>query len=147
MQQFMSWYGKEIKHTEVVKLCKMCNTTTTIVHIDNSFVDNMKSIISYVAAIELQYVVKFMQARIKDIADDMMTSTFLPRSHNPLIFGMWGLDSFCLKMVRFYYSGELENRRWIMRGAGSFASDLWRAVFPWRWTRESDDWRYAFLLQ
>lgn len=103
--------GVKIKQVDAIKMSKMSNTTAAIIRMDRSSVDIRKDIISYVCAFQLQYGVKFMQARIKRIVDDMMPSNQLP-THSRLssLQYVW-LPRFCLEKVNSYYSGEVEGRR------------------------------------
>lgn len=59
--------GAGIQHAEAKKTSQVTNMSTAIVRKDLSFVDILKSLLNYAAAIELQYGMNFVDARIRDI--------------------------------------------------------------------------------
>lgn len=55
----------------------MSITTAAIVYMDKSFVYIMNGNISFTGAIQLQYGIKFMKARVKNILNDIVPSYYL----------------------------------------------------------------------
>lgn len=65
-----------INETEGIKLSKLANTVTGIVHSDVTFPDLMKTVLNFAIAFE-EHDKKFVVARIEDIGKDVMGSDFL----------------------------------------------------------------------
>lgn len=61
-----------------INLSKMSNETKAIVHMEETLVNIMKGTISFAGAFKLQFGLKFMQSRIKDIVGDMVLFNYLP---------------------------------------------------------------------
>lgn len=65
--------------TEMIRLSQMTNMSTTIMHMDRSFLSAMEAVLKYAGAFELQHGVSFSEARIKNIVDDTKPSQYLAK--------------------------------------------------------------------
>lgn len=72
--------GAEIEQIKVIKLSKIRNTCSALVHCHSTFIDIMKALLSYTGAFKLEYGVKFVGAPIKNIVDNTLSSEYLPTS-------------------------------------------------------------------
>lgn len=70
--------GADIKWVEAIWLRKTRKTSFDLGHLYAAFVDNFKTLASYVRAFDLQYGVKFIHVLIKGIVDDTLMSKYLP---------------------------------------------------------------------
>lgn len=66
--------NQAVRKAEVIKFSWMTNTSTAIVQMDRSFLSLMKAVLTFVGKFELQYVVSFAKAHIRDIFEIMMPS-------------------------------------------------------------------------
>lgn len=58
----MLQHGESFKQAEAIKISKVCNTLSIWFRLDFSFVSSLKTIVNYVDAFELEYIIKFMEA-------------------------------------------------------------------------------------
>lgn len=65
--------GVSIQHAEAMKLSKVINTLSTIARREKSLVDTMNALENYHGAFGLEYCLKFVDARKKDIVDLLIT--------------------------------------------------------------------------
>lgn len=72
MQKTMHREGKGDQLAEQTTLNEISKMSTAILHVEKSLVDIGKSNIRYAGASELQYAVKFKQARIKQFVNDIL---------------------------------------------------------------------------
>lgn len=75
--QVICWDSRAVEWDEEIKSLPMTTTSTAILRMERSFMSVMKAVLNYARAFDLQWVVSFSEARIKDIVVDMMSSLYL----------------------------------------------------------------------
>lgn len=78
-----------IMTAEGLKVDKVAKTTSAIVWPDMSFIDLLTSMVSYAHAFRSEYQVRFLDARMNDIVEDMISSDFLsPDSRSTFVLNI-----------------------------------------------------------
>lgn len=62
---------------EIVLYSRSCNILSGLVLSDTSFIDNLRTLLTFAKTFEMDYGVRFVDARTKDIADDLKAANFL----------------------------------------------------------------------
>lgn len=78
MHLIMRQDGSHPNQAQVINLSKICNTSPALVRRDSTFVETMKALINYARASDLEYSVSLVDARIKHIVHDTLSSEYLP---------------------------------------------------------------------
>lgn len=72
----------------------MTSTSTATVHMDCSFLYIIEAVLNYAEAFGLYYGVVFLEARMNDILDHMISSRYLPK--NLHLSYVWYVSFACL---------------------------------------------------
>lgn len=89
--------GASINQAEAIKLSKFCNMSSVIVRKDLSLVKTIKAIFTCSGVFEFEYDVRIVDARIKDIVYNRLSSEYL-RRRMPAIYVLYiWFAKLCLK--------------------------------------------------
>lgn len=79
----MRWDGAYYKQAKTLTLSKARNVSSALLNRNPTFEDSMKELLKFVAAFDLDYGVKFIDARIEAIVDDTISSEYF----KPIMMG------------------------------------------------------------
>lgn len=91
MTQVICRDGQAFGQPRTVKLSEIMSTSTAIGHKDRSFWSLVERVQNYTTAVELQSGVSFVEARIRDIVDNMISSRYIPEQSRP-VCDIWSSD-------------------------------------------------------
>ena len=72
--------GKPLTQHEILKHGQLLNTATSHSLPCTTFLDILRTVISYANSFEAEYHVPFVEARTRDIQDDLVAANFIPRA-------------------------------------------------------------------